>query len=98
MAKAGSKWSKDEETQLVDEAKSGKTFNEIALLHNRNVGGIHSRLRTIAAKMILEDNANIDEIANVFHIDKEYIENEIKNMKAEIKTLKEEIKTLKNRV
>jgi hypothetical protein len=81
MAKAGSKWSKDEETQLVDEAKSGKTFNEIALLHNRNVGGIHSRLRTIAAKMVLEDNANIDEIANVFHIDKEYIENEIKNMK-----------------
>jgi DNA-binding CsgD family transcriptional regulator len=81
MAKAGSKWLKDEENQLVDEVKSGKTFNEIALLHNRHVGGIYSRLKTISAKMILEDNANIDEIATLFHIDKEYIENEIKNMK-----------------
>ena len=78
MSKAGSKWTTEEENQLLDEIKTGKSFNELALLHNRNVGGIVSRLKTIAASMVIKEGADIEELVKMFHIDKEYIEKEVK--------------------
>ena len=40
----GKKWSAEEDTQLVEEFKSGLKLNEIAQIHQRSRGAIFSRL------------------------------------------------------
>lgn len=54
---AYAKWSNDEEQQLINEYINQKLdINEISLLHNRNIGGICSRLRKLN---IVDKNCNI---------------------------------------
>ena len=49
MARIGSKWTREEESQLLEELASDKKQIEIALLHERTAGGIWSRQRHMAA-------------------------------------------------
>ena len=48
----GKRWTEDEETRLLLEIKGGDTITDIARTHDRTYGGITSRLREIACKML----------------------------------------------
>ena len=48
----GKRWTEDEETRLLLEIKGGDTITDIARAHDRTYGGITSRLREIACKML----------------------------------------------
>jgi len=50
----GARWTTDEERQLLLELKDGHKINEIAEHHGRTVGGIVSRQKVIALKMLEE--------------------------------------------
>lgn len=48
MSRAGGRWSKKEEEDLIASLSEGKTIEEIASLHKRNVGGIEARIKMIS--------------------------------------------------
>lgn len=58
---AGTKWSKEEEENLLKEMQSGKTIAECAKEHKRTEVGILSRLKQIACTMVL-DGKSVDEV------------------------------------
>jgi hypothetical protein len=49
----GKHWSVEEETMLLDLLDKGVTVEKIAILHNRTIGGINVRLKTIAYIMFI---------------------------------------------
>jgi hypothetical protein len=51
MSAVGNKWTVGEEEQLVSEVKEGLSIEQIASNHNRNTGGIKSRIYMIAIRM-----------------------------------------------
>ena len=52
-AAKGKRWSDEEEASLLLEIKSDVSISDIAKTHDRTYGGITSRLREIACKMLL---------------------------------------------
>jgi hypothetical protein len=45
----GSKWTLEEEEQLIEEFGNGMKISEIAELHSRTPGGIRARLKKLGA-------------------------------------------------
>jgi ATP-dependent DNA helicase PIF1 len=62
----GKKWFPEEETQLLDELHKGLNISLIASLHDRTQGGITSRMREIACRMIESG----DDMRNVISVTK----------------------------
>jgi hypothetical protein len=60
-ARAGEPWSPQEDARLVKAYDEGKTFQDLALSHQRTVGAIESRL-TKLGKITLYRIAELDEI------------------------------------
>ena len=48
----GLKWSIHEEEELLQYLNENKTLEEIARIHKRTVGGIHSRIKIIVCKFL----------------------------------------------
>lgn len=67
----GKKWTEAEETQLVVELQC-MDINTIATIHNRTVGGIHSRIKEIAYKLH-RNNVPIEEIITKTKLNKQQI-------------------------
>lgn len=73
-SRSGSKWSPDEDNKLVKEFTDKKTFEEIALEHNRTIGGIKSRMIThILYKKYKDGSKTIDDLSQEYNIEKELI-------------------------
>jgi len=51
----GKKWTHEEEQQLLSHIKDGNDKDAIAALHNRTVGAIQSRIRSMAHNMFLQN-------------------------------------------
>ena len=49
--RAGNKWSKDEDAQLLKEIKDGLSSDKISEIHKRTSNGIYCRKKTIATQM-----------------------------------------------
>ena len=60
----GKKWSKVEETELLQHIENNISIDEIANLHKRTISGIRCRINDIAYNMYLS-NGNIDEIKEI---------------------------------
>jgi hypothetical protein len=82
---AGSKWSSDEDINLLEEIKD-KNYEEIALIHKRTTGAIRSHLREIAVKMINDGNT-YEEVSIITKLSKEEIAMAVekKNIKNTVK-------------
>lgn len=63
LANAGTLWSKDEETRLLNEIAMHMNIKDIAVLHKRTEGGIMKRLRDIACIKI-DQNIPIEQVSN----------------------------------
>jgi hypothetical protein len=72
--RVGLKWYPDEDEKLLEEINEKKTFEEIALEHKRNIGGIKTRVIShIIYPKYKNENKDIDNLSNEFNIDKEII-------------------------
>lgn len=71
-SRVGARWTENEETQLIEELKQGKNIIEIADIHNRQTGGILSRIKKIIFDMHLEGMTN-DEISENLCIENEMV-------------------------
>ena len=68
----GEKWTDEEENTLLQELDKNINIEIIAQTHNRSIGGITGRQRTIAYSMY-EKKASIEEIIIKTKLDKEQI-------------------------
>jgi phosphoribosylformylglycinamidine (FGAM) synthase-like enzyme len=84
----GSKWTDNEEKQLLDEIARNIDTQIIAEKHGRTLGGINSRIREIAYKMHIS-NFTIDKIIEATRLTKEQID-EIVERKERYKKEKKE--------
>jgi hypothetical protein len=64
-AAAGNRWTPEEETQLIDALGNNKDVEDIAKDHKRTPGGIRSRMREIAVRMIETDGKSIEEVSDI---------------------------------
>ena len=69
----GKPWKQEEIAELLNEIKEKKSFQDIAVLHKRTVGGITSRLREIAARLHLDEDKSVQECIEITGLDKETI-------------------------
>lgn len=70
----GNRWTPEEEQQLIDSLGNGQDIDDIAKKHKRTLGGIKSRIRKIAVRMIENDSKSIEEVCASLQITKEDIE------------------------
>ena len=68
----GKKWTDEEENILLQELDKNINIENIAQIHNRTIGGIRARQRTIAYNMYLK-KASIEEIMIKTKLDKEQL-------------------------
>jgi len=73
-AAVGSKWTPEEEVLLIDSLGNDKNIDDIAKEHKRTPGGIRSRMRIIAVRMIENDGKSIEEVCNKLRMTSEEIE------------------------
>jgi serine phosphatase RsbU (regulator of sigma subunit) len=95
-AAVGNMWSREEETQLIDSLRQGKDIADIAQEHKRTVGGIKSRMKMIAIRMIEIDGKSVEEVCMKMHLKVEYIENAIQKKRTPKPTLETELEVLKD--
>jgi hypothetical protein len=69
----GKAWKDEEVIQLLKEVKSQMPHEEIAKAHKRSVGGIVSRLRSLASDYYLNDSKSINEIMVITGLPKDDI-------------------------
>jgi len=83
--RVGVKWSIDEDKKLLQLINEKKTYEEIALEHNRNIGGIKIRVFNNIIYPIYKDQLNdnniIEKISNDYNIDIDTINKYIVNIK-----------------
>lgn len=95
----GNRWTPEEETRLIDSLGQGKDIDEIAKEHKRTVGGIKSRMKEIAIRMIENDGKSVEEVCMTLHLTLEDIEDAQKkrNKQATVpKKLETELDVLKD--
>ena len=95
----GKAWKDEELLQLLKEVKSQMTKQDIAAAHKRTVGGITSRLKSLATDYYLNDSKSINEIMVITGLPKDDIidainrreyRDELKAKKAKENTVSEE--------
>jgi len=81
LSRVGKKWLKEEDEELRNEILLNKSYDEIALNHKRNIGGIKSRVISHIIYPEYKDCEEIDYeyIAIKYNIDKDIIEKKINN-------------------
>ena len=70
---AGSKWTDDEEKALLKSIGENKPIEDIAKDHKRTSGGIKSRLRVIAVRMIETEERTIEDVCKVLRMTPEEV-------------------------
>ena len=68
------RWSLEEEKQLIESLKNGKTIDVIAKEHKRTLDGIHYRMMNIAVRMMEHDNKSFEDACTIMHLSQEQIE------------------------
>lgn len=66
--KRGSRWTKEEDEQIINEIKDGLELSEIAKNHSRTITGITCRIYQHVYNMIEKDGKKIEEIASYISI------------------------------
>lgn len=69
----GTKWTSQEENRLIESLKMKRNIEDIAKEHKRTSGGIRSRMRHIAIKMINNDGKSLEEVCAILNMTSEEI-------------------------
>jgi len=94
----GKAWKKEEIDILLNEIKDKKEYKEIAESHKRTIGGITSRLRSIAANLYVDQDKTVEECIKITGLDKSDIIDAINKreysdrIKIESKQIKTQVK------
>jgi hypothetical protein len=67
-ARAGVKWSEEENSELMERAVEGVNIDEIAKLHKRTVGAVKARIMENALTIVNEGKMTMDEVSNYVHV------------------------------
>ncbi len=67
-AKAGARWTDDEDMALMKKAFDGMKLSDIASMHKRTERGVKLRIMTNALKNMQENGKSLDETAKLVHI------------------------------
>ena len=71
----------EEDEKIVEEINDKKSYEEIALEHSRNIGGIKSRgISHIIYPKYKNENISIDDLSIEYNIDKEIINKQINKL------------------
>jgi argonaute-like protein implicated in RNA metabolism and viral defense len=76
-ARMGQPWTVKETTDMLDAIENGKLLKDIAILHERTVGGIKGQLCKIAADLHFKNKASLEDIMTVTSLSPGEIENAI---------------------
>ncbi len=71
---AGKKWTYDEEQLLIKDISDNKKITDIAKEHKRTYGGIMSRIKLIAVRMIQIEGKTISEVCKILRMTPKNIE------------------------
>lgn len=83
---AWSNWTKEEDDQLKEQAKSGLDVKAMSEIHGRTMGAIQSRLNVIADRL-LRTGTPIVRVCSMLNIERTPLENWLKK-KARVRLLK----------
>ena len=83
LSRVGKKWYIEEDKELVNEIELNKSYEEIALNHKRNIGGIKARVLShiIYPKYKDCEEIDYDYLATTYKLDKDLIERKFTNYK-----------------
>lgn len=81
----GTKWSVDEDAQLLTALKNKKSFLEIAMTHSRSENGIRLRVLRNAAIEITEKKKSIDVVCDLYNISDDQLQKYIDSNVVEVK-------------
>lgn len=70
----GTLWTTDEEMMLIRSVNERKDIEDIAREHRRTVGGIRSRMKEIAVRMITKEGKTIEEVSSILLMSHQIIE------------------------
>lgn len=73
-ARAGVKWTEEENDQLMKEVMDGIDLEEVAKKHQRTVTGVKSRVMTNALTMMNDRDLSLQDVAKLVHISIEDME------------------------
>jgi len=73
-ARAGLKWTEEENDQLMKDVMDGMDLDEVAKKHQRTVIGIKSRVMTNALTMMDSKGLTIQDVSKLVHISEDEIE------------------------
>lgn len=102
-SRAGTKWTEEEDKQLLKSITDNKSYEEIALEHKRTIIGIKSRvIKEILYNKYKNENRDINELIKEYNLDMDIVYRYINNYekKQEIKkiSLEDKIKILENKI
>lgn len=75
------RWTETEEEDMIKELQSGLSHEEISQKHGRTIGGICTRLKDIAIKMMKEEGKSLEYVSNFIKMDESEIEESIMKRK-----------------
>jgi hypothetical protein len=84
-SRMGQVWTSDETTDLLTSIKNGDPIKDIAAHHERTVGGIRSRLCTIATELHFKYKMSTDDIVKKTALSASEIENAIFSQEEKMK-------------
>jgi hypothetical protein len=70
MENHGKPWKQEERSELLEDIKRNKSYNEIAGSHKRSIGSIIAKLRSISAELYIDEKKTIDQCIEVTGLDK----------------------------
>lgn len=84
QTRVGTKWSTEEETELIDQIGRGLLVDEIASLHQRNAGGIRTKILSIAHRWMTKEGQTFDQVASKLKISQEELDSFNKERESKI--------------
>ncbi len=94
-SRMGQPWETDEVIKLLKYVKENKSHSEIAELHERTIGSISSKLRSLAYEYHCEGRS-LEKIMKFTGLSKEIIEATIQRNQNKIKISKENLKSIEH--
>ena len=67
-ARAGVKWTEEENNQLMKEVMDCMDLDEVAKKHQRTITGVKSRVMTNALTMMKDSDLTLQDVAKLVHI------------------------------
>jgi hypothetical protein len=81
LINAGTKWTIEEDNNLIEEIKNNKSYEEIALEHKRTITAIKSRVISHIIYPKYKDDIDYEKISIEYKIDKEIIMRRINKLR-----------------